>query len=166
MGGVSDCWEKAAVGPGIDAGPDSYPLYLSGEITAHLSSFSSQQVLLCVRKEILFRQMWHPYRATLIKSRVKTTALSLWQPSSALRKLPVNVFAFRAPVRSVLAAAGWPSEAAPAETVAGFPGAQLRHSMTSTRLAAAPTLCKQGSPAVFYPRLEKGPRAFVGKLVN
>lgn len=75
-------------------------------------------------------------------------ALSQWQPSSPLLNLPLNLFALRTPIRSVLTATGWPSEAAHAETMAGFPGEQPRQSMTSTQLAAAPTLCKQGFPAV------------------
>lgn len=53
-------------------------------------------------------------------------AFSQQQHSSALWKLPRNLFVFRALGRSVFgaAAAGWPSEAAHAETMAGFPGEQ------------------------------------------
>lgn len=62
-------------------------------------------------------------------------------------KLLLNLFAFGAREMFVLAAAGWPSKVAHAETMAGFPGEQPRQLITSTQLAAAPTLCKQGSPA-------------------
>ena len=60
-------------------------------------------------------------------------------------------------------AAGWPREAAQAETVAGFPGAQPRQLITSAQLAAAPTLCKQGSPAV-QSMSGKGPWGLGGEV--
>lgn len=88
--------------------------------------------------------------------------LSQQQPSAPLLKLPLNLFAFGAPVRSVLTAAGWPSEAAHAETMAGFPGEQPGQLITSTQLAAALALCKQGSPAVL-PMSGKGPPGLGGE---
>ena len=46
--------------------------------------------------------------------------------------------------------------------MAGFPGEQPRQSITSTQLAAAPTLSKQGSPAVL-PLSGKGPWGLGGE---
>lgn len=89
-------------------------------------------------------------------------ALSQQQPSSPHLKLPGNLFAIGALVRSVFTAAGWPREAAHAETVAGFPGEQPRQLITSTQLAAAPILFKQGSPAIF-PMSGKGPPGLGGE---
>lgn len=78
---------------------------------------------------------------------------------SPLLKLPLNLFALGAPVRSVSLPVGWPSKAAPAETLAGFPDEQPRQLITSSQLAAAPTLCQQGSPAVLPPVWKRAPRS-------
>ena len=74
--GVSDWQACRSGGSRVGGGRQeacSYFLYVSGQIRAHLSSFSPKQVLvlLLFRKEIIFRQKWHQYPATLIKSRMK-----------------------------------------------------------------------------------------------
>lgn len=84
-------------------------------------------------------------------------ALSQGQPGSRLLKWPLNLRAFRAPVRAVLPAEGWASEAAHAERVAGFPGEPQWQLITSAQLAAAPAWCKPGSPFAVLLQLERGP---------